>query len=461
MHTPTASVQRVDPAPASGPALERGACLGTYELVLPIASGGMGRVWIAAKRGDFGFSRMFAVKVMREELAMSPSFRRMFLDEAKLAARLRHTNVVEVLDLGESAGTVYQAMELVDGDSLSGLVALAEARSGTRRVAPEIAGRVLSDVLRGLHAAHQLADENGRPLGLVHRDVSAQNILVGLDGVAKLADFGVAKATGSLDADDDSPVGKRPYMAPEQLMGKPVDRRSDVFAAGVVLWELLTGERSRSIGHQLLAGHAIPIPRSLDGTVDPGLSAIAMKALARDASERYATADAMGDAIEEAALRAGLALSAKRVDAWVRDLVGARVSQQREEARREFELSHVVARSPADTEKDPPPRRSWLVPAVVALAAITLLGVGALRFLHTAAASAPASTSAAPPPVAPPTVASESLEPSPAPVVAAEPSTARAPAPMPTTSVRRGMGRASVKPPSTPPNLPYDNPYKR
>jgi serine/threonine-protein kinase len=122
--TATLSVSR-ESSPTTTSALERGASLGSYQLVLPIASGGMGRVWIAARRGDFGFQRMFAVKVMREDLAEDVAFRRMFLDEAKLASRLRHSNVVEVLDLGEVGGTVYQAMALIDGDSLAGLVKLA------------------------------------------------------------------------------------------------------------------------------------------------------------------------------------------------------------------------------------------------------------------------------------------------------------------------------------------------
>lgn len=340
MSAPTASVPRAsDDSDVSG--LERGACLGSYRLVLPIASGGMGRVWIAAKRGDFGFERMFAVKVMREDLANKGAFRRMFLDEAKLSARLRHTNVVEVVDLGEASGTVYQAMALVDGDSLSGLRTLLEVDANAQ-IPSEITGRIVVDVLRGLHAAHQLRDETGASLELVHRDVSPHNILVGLDGVSKIADFGVAKAVGSIRFD--GPVGKRSYMAPEQLLNLAVDCRSDVFAVGVVLWELLAGKRSSSMGDLLAKGGRVEHPCEVRPEAHAGFADIAMRALSRRPDDRFPSADAMADAIEQAAFQSGIALSNKRVGAWVSGLVGARVSRQREDARREFELSQVSVR---------------------------------------------------------------------------------------------------------------------
>jgi serine/threonine-protein kinase len=457
MHTPTASVPRpgVDSAPAR---LERGACLGSYELVLPIASGGMGRVWIAARRGDFGFSRMFAVKVMREDLAERQSFRRKFLEEAKLAARLRHTNVVEVFDLGEASGTVYQAMELVDGDSLSGLLNLAERRA----VAPEIAARIVVDVLRGLHAAHQLTGEHGGSLELVHRDVSPQNILVGLDGVAKIADFGVARALGSLEEDLVGPVGKRAYMAPEQLLSGNLDRRCDVFSAGVVLWELLGGVRPSAVAQKLLAGEALPDPCALHPGADAALAAIALRAAARDAQQRFATADAMADAIEEAAMRAGLVLSTKRVQAWVSGLVGARLSRQREDARREFELSRMPlltgGTAPATVtdgggapRSSAPARAAWVILLGAVLVAGALGGRMLVRRSEPAAPEAPpvAASDVTPPP--PPPSAPASAAPSP-PAVSAPPPP---PPPRRSSPPPRPAGKSST------PSLPYDNPYKR
>jgi serine/threonine-protein kinase len=470
MHTPTASVPRPgEPTEREELGLQRGACLGSYELVLPIAAGGMGRVWIAARRGDFGFSRMFAVKVMREELAKRQTFRQMFLEEAKLAARLRHTNVVEVFDLGEASGTVYQAMELVDGDSLAGLLTLA----GQRAVAPEIAARIVVDVLRGLHAAHQLANDHGQPLELVHRDVSPQNVLVGLDGVAKIADFGVARALGSLEKELVGPVGKRAYMAPEQLLGGEIDRRCDVFSAGIVLWELLAGVRANELAEELpLAGEALPNPDTVRPGAGTSLGAIALRAAARDAANRFPTADAMADAIEEAAMRSGLVLSTKRVHAWVTELVGARLSRQRETARREFELSRVALRTggtsastmplpaPEPTETEAVTRlrtaRAVLLGMVVVSSAV--VGAVLVRRLQRTAAPAPAVVAApfSPPSSAPPP------EPPPDPAAASTPPpSAPAPAPLPSASSPRRAPERRPAGKSSTPSLPYDNPYKR
>jgi len=159
----------------------------------------MGHVWSAVRLGDFGFRRTAAIKVMREELAANPGFRRMFLDEARLASRISHSNVVEVLDLGEGEGGVlFQAMALVEGDSLARLEQSARDRGA--RISPAVAARIASDVLRGLHAAHELRSESGELLEFVHRDVSPHNILVGLDGVAKITDFGVEYTAGDLSS---------------------------------------------------------------------------------------------------------------------------------------------------------------------------------------------------------------------------------------------------------------------
>lgn len=482
MGTQTASLPLEQEELANRP-LERGACLGSYELVLPLASGGMGRVWIAAKRGDFGFTRMFAVKVMREDIAEREVFRRMFLAEAKLAARLRHTNVVEVFDLGEAEGTVYQAMELVDGDSLIGLI----RGASTPMVEAEIAGRILVDVLRGLHAAHELRDEHGAPLELVHRDVSPHNILVGLDGVAKIADFGVARVTGLLGIDTSGPVGKRAYMAPEQLRAEAIDRRCDVFSSGVVLYELLAGKRPD------LLSPAMPEQTSGDARAAESFAKIALRAIAPDPADRYPSADAMADALEEAAMRAGVTLSTKRVQSWVGALVGSRISRQRAEARREFEQSRFVPKTSPATDTtttpdqsqtrplpEPPPSSPALYPMIAQVAAppparprgvlLVAIAGAVLAGLVTSAAviaylarpfapapSAMSSASASIPAAAPPPSVSIPEPAEPAPTASAE---APRPAPVSSAPPRRPIPKAPAGKSSTP-SLPYDNPYKR
>jgi serine/threonine protein kinase len=343
VRTATASLPRGHEAPAGErPAsLQPGMRLGAYELLTPLASGGMGHVWSAVRIGDFGFRRTAAIKVMREELAREPGFRRMFLDEARLASRISHTNVVEVLDLGEAeGGTLFQAMALVEGDSLARLERTARERATT--VEPCVVARITSDVLRGLHAAHELRSEEGQLVEFVHRDVSPQNILVGLDGVAKITDFGVAKAAGANATTSRSgPKGKVAYMAPEQFLGEHVDRRCDVFAVGVVLWELLTALRMPTDPASIAAGTAIPHPCEVVADAHRPLADVAMRALAHEREERFATAEEMADAIEREAHAAGLVLSSKSVAAWVAELAGDHIKQQRDGTEAQLARTHV------------------------------------------------------------------------------------------------------------------------
>jgi serine/threonine protein kinase len=314
--------------------------LGRYELLVPLASGGMAQVWVARLAGEHGFARLVAVKTMRPEHADSDAFRRMFLDEARLAARIAHTNVVEVLDLGEEGeGIVYLAMTLVEGDSVAGLLKL-RRKVGARGLPHGIAARVIGDVLAGLHAAHELKDEEGRPLHLVHRDVSPHNVLVGIDGISKIADFGVAKARSRLadETEAGQVKGKFAYMAPEQLERRPVDRRSDVFSAGVVLWEALTGEKLFA-GIDLIDTIAkvretkIPDARDVAPDVPGAIAEVTAKALERDASRRFASAAEMADALERAARACGAVASAKEVGALVADLCGEEIERRREAVR--------------------------------------------------------------------------------------------------------------------------------
>ena len=217
--------------------------LGRYEILTQLASGGMASVYIARAQGVAGFERLVAVKVLHPHLAYEQEFISMFLDEARLAARIRHMNVVPTLDISDSPGDGYfLVMEYIEGNHLGALLGRA-AKNGERLPRPFVC-RVLVDTLQGLAAAHRLSDEHGTPLKLVHRDVSPHNILVGTDGIARLTDFGVAKADVRMASTRAGQFkGKLSYMAPEQASSNETDQRSDLFSVGIILWESLTGRR--------------------------------------------------------------------------------------------------------------------------------------------------------------------------------------------------------------------------
>ena len=215
---------------------------GRYALYGPIATGGMATVHFGRQLGAAGFARTVAVKRLRGEYLESHEFVSTLLDEARLASRIRHPNVVATLDMVTEDDELFLVMEYVAGESLSRLLARVARDRG--RVAPRVATGILCGVLHALHAAHEATDERGEPLGIVHRDVSPQNVLVGSDGLARLLDFGIAKGKGRLQTTRAGQLkGKVGYMAPEQILGEEPDRRSDVYAASVVLWEVLTGRR--------------------------------------------------------------------------------------------------------------------------------------------------------------------------------------------------------------------------
>jgi len=275
--------------------LKPGSRLGDSELLLRIGRGGMATVWVARERAQRGEEdRLVAVKAMLPELAEEAEFVRMFLDEVRLVRAIRHPNVVIVYDVGEHEGIMWMSMEWVEGESLHTLIAEAGKR---RAIPPEMAVKVIADAAAGLHAAHELKDEQGTLRGVVHRDISPHNILIGTNGVVKLVDFGVAKAIGRVSEATRAGQlkGKFGYMSPEQARGKPIDRRSDVFALGIVLFELTTSRRlfrgdSDIETLKLVISSRIPRPTSFDPTYPPELERIVMKALDRDPLQRYQTA---------------------------------------------------------------------------------------------------------------------------------------------------------------------------
>jgi serine/threonine-protein kinase len=293
----------------------------------------MAMVWAARLKGSRGFQKIVAVKTMLPKLSEDPQFERMFLDEASLASRIHHPNVVEVLDLGEISGVLFIAMEWLDGVPLNQVMKAAKGASGVPLPA---AIHILTHAAEGLHAAHELKDDDGAYIGLVHRDVSPQNILVGYDGLTKMVDFGLAKATALGDGATRAGQlkGKISYMAPEQIRGDPLDRRADVFALGVVLYAVTTGKhpfRRESEGATLFAISApepAPAP-SRFMSYPPELEAVLLKAIAKDPDKRYSSALEFARALEQTLPESERAHGAERVSAFIKGLLGAQHDQQK------------------------------------------------------------------------------------------------------------------------------------
>ncbi len=300
--------------------------VGRYVLFDEIAAGGMASVHYGRMFGGSGFAKTVAVKRLHKQFAKDPEFRGMFLDEARLAARIRHTNVVQPVDILASEEELFVALEYVHGDSLSGLLGAA-ARRG-ELPSPAIASTVVAGLLHGLHAAHEAKDDQGVPLGIVHRDVSPHNLLVGTDGIPRVIDFGVAKASNRVQSTQDGQLkGKVAYMAPEQLTGEAVGPSADIWAAGVVLWEFLAGRRFHeglepiAIFGRVTRGE-LPILREVNPHVPRELELIVDRALDRDVRRRYTTAREMALDIESHTAFAPPSL----VAAWVDRLVGDKLA---------------------------------------------------------------------------------------------------------------------------------------
>jgi serine/threonine protein kinase len=274
---------------------------GRYALYDEIASGGMATVHIGRLLGPVGFSRTVAIKRLHAQFAKDPDFVSMFLDEARLAARIRHPNVIGTLDVVALEGELFLVMEYVPGESLARLW---RTTFDTGRAIPlPIVSAILVGVLDGLHAAHEATDDNGEPLGIVHRDVSPHNILVGSDGIARVLDFGVAKAAGRLQSTHNGQLkGKISYMAPEQVQGT-VDRTSDVYSASVVLWEALTGKRlffaetqAKTLANVLYP--RVEPPSKTVPSISRELDAVVMRGLDPNPAGRFASAREMGQALQ-------------------------------------------------------------------------------------------------------------------------------------------------------------------
>jgi serine/threonine-protein kinase len=282
---------------------------GRYRSLGRIGRGGMADVFLAVGLGPAGFNKLVVIKRLRDTVASDDGFREMFLDEARLAARLNHPNVVQTYEVFEDAGAFFITMEHLEGQPLGRIER--ECCKRGMRLKPQFCARIVSDALCGLHYAHEVRDYDGAPLNIVHRDVSPQNIFVTYDGQVKVVDFGIAKAELSQTKTQAGFFkGKAAYMAPEQLEGAEIDRRVDVFTAGIVLWEMLVGQRlmaAESTAKTLMRLLKEPIPHvaELVAGIDPELDRIVARALQRDPAARYQTAGEMRNALDHYLVESG------------------------------------------------------------------------------------------------------------------------------------------------------------
>jgi len=436
--------------------------LGRYELLGTLGTGGMATVHLARIAGEAGFQRLFAIKVLHAHLAGESGFISMFLDEARIAAMLHHPNIVPIIDLGnDDGGTPFVAMEYIEGCSLS---ALLKRHKNDRP--PKLVAQITLDLLAGLDAAHTLADDSGQPLNVVHRDVSPQNVLVGIDGSARITDFGIARAEARINTTRPGQMkGKIAYMSPEQIRGGSIDRRTDLWAAGGMLWAMLTG-RKLFVGANEAATMAnileleIPKPSTIGLKPPAAFDAVCARALERDPEKRFASAQEFEDALREAAMTIGGPASRRELKEWVASSFREELAARREaiksaassRASRMMPVTELPSLTPSAASLDSSPRIPTGVDTMVddhvsisitrsaprgrriaLIAGIPLLAVAAVVLWMSRsgssepARSAPQAPVAAPMPAAPPVPAAPpSVQAAPPPVQAA-PTAAPAP----------------------------------
>ncbi|MBK8996656.1 MAG: protein kinase [Myxococcales bacterium] len=323
------------------PTLVPGQLLDRYELLCPVAQGGMAQVWVARLQGKLGFEKLVAIKTMIAEHAHDDKFEKMFLDEANIIARIRHPNVAQILDLGHQGSVIFLVLEWIEGESAA---ALRRAVHGKGEKMPlNVVLRVVADACAGLHAAHELKNERGEPLNVVHRDVSPSNVLLSVSGEVKLIDFGVAKAVDRIAPETAAGVikGKVAYMSPEQALGKAVDRRADIWSAGIMLYHLLAGRTPYEGDNQIQTLHQVVQglpPEPIKG-IPPEVAEIAYTALSYAADGRYATADEMQRAVEAALVKCCGPTTQSDVAAYVNSKMSERVARRRRTIQRALEAA--------------------------------------------------------------------------------------------------------------------------
>ncbi len=304
--------------------------LGRYRLLSRLATGGMGEVYLARHDGPAGFAKTVVVKRILPFLASDLGFVEMFLNEARLAALLTHPNVVQIFELGSEGDEYFIAMEYVHGRSLHAVLERLSSRG--ERLTPALAARIGSQLLQGLHYAHQRRDEKGRPLGIVHRDVSPDNVLIGFEGSVKVADFGIARATGGRSGSGPAALkGKRAYVAPELLLGGEIDARTDVFMTGVLLYQAVTGRLPFPTpppgSSPEIQWNSPPVSlRQIDPGIPEVLESILMRALAQAPSDRFDSAEQMSHALEHHLHESHQVVTSSNIASLLGDLFGAEAS---------------------------------------------------------------------------------------------------------------------------------------
>jgi serine/threonine-protein kinase len=306
---------------------------GRYELLRKLATGGMGQVFLARQKGPVGFQKLLVVKRLLPHLSEDPDFIKMFLDEARIASILNHPNIAQVYELGDVDGVLYIAMEYVQGEAVSQVNARADHRKGGMPLGLKC--RIIADAAAGLDHAHQARSPSGRKLGLIHRDVSPQNVLVGFNGNVKLIDFGVAKVSGKLSQTVVGTIkGKHAYMSPEQARDERLDARSDVYSLGIVFHELLTSRRLFKRESDLatlkavVGARVVPPSEAVPG-IPKSLDAVVMKALARRREERFQSAGEFQLAIEDFLLAERLPGTPVHLSAFMKELYASELEEER------------------------------------------------------------------------------------------------------------------------------------
>jgi serine/threonine-protein kinase len=337
---------------------------GRYRTLARLGHGGMAEVFLAVARGPAGFNKLVVIKRLKDELVENELHRVMFLDEARLAARLSHPNVVQTYEVVGEGKTFFITMEYLEGQALSAL--LRETHKAGIGLDPAFCAHVCSEVLLGLHYAHELCGFDGTPLRIVHRDVSPQNIFVTYEGQIKIVDFGIAKAElSSTHTQAGTFKGKVAYMAPEQFQGGGIDRRVDIFTTGIVLWEMITGARLMSAGNPantLMRVLREPLPRVSEVTpnVDPELDAIVMKALERDPAARWQTAKEMRDALVGWMTRKSVPIGKEDVGRFMLDLFAAVRQKTQDRIKRRMAQLESEPNAEPDQEAQEPQEHSSL-----------------------------------------------------------------------------------------------------
>jgi serine/threonine-protein kinase len=293
----------------------------------------MAAVWVARQTGKHGFEKLVAVKMILPKFASDPAFQKMFRDEARIASRIEHTNAAQILDVGEQHDITYLVMEYVDGDALSSIHRTLKKQNA--KIPPGVVLRVMADACGALHSAHELRDGDGVLLGVVHRDVSPQNVLVSTKGLAKIIDFGIAKARDRVAGDTSTGQvkGKVRYMAPEQALGRVIDRRADIWAVGAILYHMLSGkppyDGENDVQTLMALTSGLP-PLPLPPTIPAAVSAVVKRALRPAPDSRFATAAEMQEAIEEAMVQAKLSTSVAAVASFLGQSVNDRAQKRKE-----------------------------------------------------------------------------------------------------------------------------------